>query len=268
MAMSSITPSHVQTMVKSLSATMAPGSVRGVYSVLAAIFRTAIRDRVVANSPAAADIRLPEVAERQVEPLSLEQVEILADAVGPLYRPLGRPWRRRRPSGGRSARNADRRDRLPTPAALRHSAGGHRQARDHDRSTEDEDLRADRSAGGRCPHRARLGTRRPPGRAVLTASSSPTTVRPSLRTASARRGRGLSARWACRRAPVPRSAPHLRQRPDHHGLLGQGGPGAPGPQERGHDARHLLPPVAARRRPGPGRSSELLRRRCVTCVSR
>jgi integrase len=88
MAMASITPSHVQTMVKSLSETMAPGTVRGVYSALAAIFRTAIRDRVVANSPATPDIRLPEVAQRRVVPLALEQVETLADAVGPLYRPL------------------------------------------------------------------------------------------------------------------------------------------------------------------------------------
>ena len=88
MAMASITPSHVQTMVKSLSATMAPGSVRGIYSVLAAIFRTAIRDRVVANSPATPDIRLPEVAQRRIVALTLEQVETVADAVGPLYRPL------------------------------------------------------------------------------------------------------------------------------------------------------------------------------------
>ena len=51
MAMASITPSRVQTMVKSLSETMSPGSVRGIYSVLAAIFRTAVRDKVVASSP-------------------------------------------------------------------------------------------------------------------------------------------------------------------------------------------------------------------------
>ncbi len=88
MAMAAITPSHVQTTVKSLSTTMAPGSVRGIYSVLASIFRTAIRDRVVANSPATPDIRLPEVAQRRVEPLTLAQVETLADAVGPRYRPL------------------------------------------------------------------------------------------------------------------------------------------------------------------------------------
>lgn len=88
MAMASITPSRVQTMVKSLSETMSPGSVRGIYSVLAAIFRTAVRDKVVASSPATPDIRLPEVAQRRIVPLTLEQVETLADAVGPLYRPL------------------------------------------------------------------------------------------------------------------------------------------------------------------------------------
>jgi integrase len=88
MAMASITSSRVQALVKDLSTTMAPGSVQGIYSVLASIFRTAIRDRVVANSPATRDISLPEVAQRRVEPLTLEQVETLADAVGAHYRPL------------------------------------------------------------------------------------------------------------------------------------------------------------------------------------
>jgi integrase len=86
--MASITPSRVQAMVKDLSATMAPGSVRGIYTVLASIFRTAIRDHVVANSPCTSDIKLPEVAQRRIVPLTLEQLETLADAVGPLYRPL------------------------------------------------------------------------------------------------------------------------------------------------------------------------------------
>jgi len=66
---------------------MAPGSVRGIYSVLASIFRTAIRDRVVASSPCTA-IKLPEAAQRRIEPLADEQVETLADAVGAHYRPL------------------------------------------------------------------------------------------------------------------------------------------------------------------------------------
>lgn len=87
-AMASITPSQVQMMVKSLSATMAPGSVRGIHSVLASIFLTAIRDRVVASSPCTPDIKLPEVVQRRIVPLTLEQVETLADAVGAHYRPL------------------------------------------------------------------------------------------------------------------------------------------------------------------------------------
>jgi integrase len=87
LAMTSITSSRVQALVKALSPTMAPGSVRGIYSVLAAIFRTAIRDRVVASSPCT-DIKLPEAAQRRIEPLTVEQVEILADAVGAHYRPL------------------------------------------------------------------------------------------------------------------------------------------------------------------------------------
>ena len=87
MAMASITPSRVRAMVKDLSGTMAPGSVQGIYSVLASIFLTAIRDRIVAESPCT-DIKLPEAAQRRIEPLTVEQVEILADAVGAHYRPL------------------------------------------------------------------------------------------------------------------------------------------------------------------------------------
>ncbi len=85
--MSSLTTSMVQTFVKSLSETLAPGTVRGVYSTLAAIFRAAIRDRVVATSPCV-DVKLPQGEQRRVEPLSLEAVETLADAVGAHYRPL------------------------------------------------------------------------------------------------------------------------------------------------------------------------------------
>jgi integrase len=85
-AMASVTPS--QAMIKSLSETMAPGTIRGVHSVLSAIYRTAVRDRVVAQSPCTDDIRLPESAQRLVEPLTLDQVEAVADAVGSLYRPL------------------------------------------------------------------------------------------------------------------------------------------------------------------------------------
>lgn len=64
MAMASITPSHVQTMVKSLSTTMAPGSVRGIYSVLASIFRTAIRTGswpTPPPPPISSSLRLPSV---------------------------------------------------------------------------------------------------------------------------------------------------------------------------------------------------------------
>jgi hypothetical protein len=84
LGMASITPSRVQTMVKELSTTMAPGTVRGIYKVLASIFATAIRDRVVASSPCSPEIKLPEESGRRVEPLTVEEVEVLANAVGEL----------------------------------------------------------------------------------------------------------------------------------------------------------------------------------------
>lgn len=85
--MSSITPSTVEAWVKGLTETLAPGTVRGVYRVLVAVFGAVVRDRVVATSPCTG-VKLPRTTSRSVEPLTLESVELLADAVGDRYRPL------------------------------------------------------------------------------------------------------------------------------------------------------------------------------------
>jgi integrase len=85
--LSSVTPSVVQTLVKQLSTSLAPGTVRGVYTVLCAIYRAAVRDRLVTSSPCVS-IKLPRVEVRRVEPLSVEGVEAVADAVGIKCRPL------------------------------------------------------------------------------------------------------------------------------------------------------------------------------------
>lgn len=85
--LSSVTPSVVQTLVKQLSTSLAPGTTKGVYTVLTAIYRAAVRDRLVTSSPCVS-IKLPRVEGRRVEPLSVEAVEAVADAVGIKYRPL------------------------------------------------------------------------------------------------------------------------------------------------------------------------------------
>jgi len=265
----SITPSQVQAMVKSLSETMSPGSVRGIHSVLASIFRTAIRDRVVANSPVTPDIRLPEVAQRRVEPLTLEQVETLADAVGPLYRPLvvlgagaglrvgealgmpvgGIDFPRRQLSVTQQAVTVRRVTTIAVPKtktsvrtipladAVLTELAGCLEGRD----AAPADLLVAGKDGVPIPQNRFSQTW---SRAVRRAGLPPGTRFHDLRHtyASALIASGCSVK-------VVRS-------------------GAPGPQERGDDARHLQPPVAARRRPSSRRRPDFLRWRSVIGVSR
>ena len=65
---------------------VAPATVEVVYRYLAAIFRSAVRDRVIVTSPCV-DVRLPRSVARQVVPLETEPVLALADAVPD--RPVG-----------------------------------------------------------------------------------------------------------------------------------------------------------------------------------
>jgi hypothetical protein len=47
----SVRPSEVQTFVKGLMLTLSPGTVRGIDSVLCALYRAAVRDRLVSENP-------------------------------------------------------------------------------------------------------------------------------------------------------------------------------------------------------------------------
>jgi integrase len=79
--------SEVEAWVKGLSATMKPGTVGGIYRVLASLYLAAVRDRLVAQSPCVG-IALPKAHKRLVVPLTLEQVDAAAAAIGDRYRPL------------------------------------------------------------------------------------------------------------------------------------------------------------------------------------
>ena len=79
--------SEVQAWVKSLSATLAPGSVELVYRWVSTIFKAAVGDRLIAASPCVR-IALPKRAATKVVPLSVSEVESLADAVPARYRAL------------------------------------------------------------------------------------------------------------------------------------------------------------------------------------
>jgi integrase len=81
----SIRPSEIQALVSGLD--LAPSSVRPVFGILKSVFTAAVRDRVISVNPAD-QVKLPEVPRRQVQPLTVDQVQALADAIRPEYRAL------------------------------------------------------------------------------------------------------------------------------------------------------------------------------------
>lgn len=78
---------EVQALVTRLAETLAPSTVRTVHSYVAAVFKAAVADRLIATSPCQR-IALPKATPARVEPLSVDAVEALADAVPDRYRAL------------------------------------------------------------------------------------------------------------------------------------------------------------------------------------
>jgi integrase len=72
----------VQGFVTASSSTLAPSSVKVAYSVVVAVFRAAVRDRVVPSSPCEG-IRLPEPRKRRVEVPGVEVLDVLAAGLPP-----------------------------------------------------------------------------------------------------------------------------------------------------------------------------------------
>jgi integrase len=85
--LASVLPSDVQALVKRLSMDLAPSTVGVVHRILAGIFKAAVRDRRIVASPCEGT-KLPKVHRRRVEPLTLEAVQALTDAVPDRYRAL------------------------------------------------------------------------------------------------------------------------------------------------------------------------------------
>lgn len=80
-----IRPSEVQAFVAGLA--LAPGSVRTVFATLRAILAAAVRDRAIGHDPCER-IKLPAVERKRIVPLSVGQVDALADAVPPECRAM------------------------------------------------------------------------------------------------------------------------------------------------------------------------------------
>lgn len=86
-AIASIRPSEVQSWVKGRAEVLAPSTVEVVYRYLVAIFRAAAEDRVIAQSPCRG-VKLPRQERRQVEPLAVEVVQAITEAMPTRYRAL------------------------------------------------------------------------------------------------------------------------------------------------------------------------------------
>src|SRR3954463_4712374 len=83
----SVLPSDIQSLVKRLSNTLAPGTVGVVHRILAAVLKAAVRDRRIIASPCEGT-KLPKNPKERIEPLSVDAVEALTDAMPGRYRGL------------------------------------------------------------------------------------------------------------------------------------------------------------------------------------
>jgi integrase len=85
--LSTIRPSEVQAWVTTLSRTLAPATVQVIHGIVAAIFKAAMRDRLVSSSPCDST-KLPKKRPTEVIPLSTSTVLTLAETVPERYRAL------------------------------------------------------------------------------------------------------------------------------------------------------------------------------------
>ncbi|HEX3541227.1 MAG TPA: hypothetical protein VHT75_12395 [Acidimicrobiales bacterium] len=86
-AFGSIRRSEIQGLIKGLDGELAPATVVLIYRWVVSIFRSAVADRVIAETPCRA-IKLPNVDKAKVVQLSVETVEALIGAVPARYRAL------------------------------------------------------------------------------------------------------------------------------------------------------------------------------------
>lgn len=85
----SIRPADIQKLVKTLSATLAPSTVEGIYSHVATIFGDAVDNRIITKSPCVG-IKLPKAQKRQVVPLPEETVHAIFELISRRFRNLAR----------------------------------------------------------------------------------------------------------------------------------------------------------------------------------
>jgi integrase len=84
---STIRPTEIQAWVTGKTATMAPATVGVLHSIVASVFKAAVRDRKLMASPCDGT-KLPKEQPREIVPLTTEAVEALVDAVPERYKAL------------------------------------------------------------------------------------------------------------------------------------------------------------------------------------
>lgn len=83
--LNTIRSTTVQALVTDLSARLAPSTLKLAYGYVVAVFRAAVRDKVISSSPCEG-VKLPAPRRRQVEVLPLEVVDVLAVNLPPRFR--------------------------------------------------------------------------------------------------------------------------------------------------------------------------------------
>jgi integrase len=251
--MSSILPSDVQAWVRRLEAggvdrkPLAPATIGVVHSLVAGVFKSAVRDRRIVSNPSEGT-KLPRVERQKVVPPTTEQVEVLRDAMPEVLRALvtfaaGTGLRQ----GEVFGLTVDRLDMLRREVHVDRQLVGLDGLGAEVRATEDGRERAHRPAAS---GRRRLSGRalgRVPGRGRARvhprwSRGHPATVRPPVAACS-----GLSGP-SCPIRPA-RLAALLRESPDPSRREREDGPGAARTCLRGRDAGHLQPHVARLGRP-------------------
>lgn len=87
MPIHSIHRSNIQDLIDSLKGTLEPRTVRLTYTIIATVFRRALNDEIIGRTPCR-DIELPAIEEKDVVPLTVEQVESLASVIDPRFRAM------------------------------------------------------------------------------------------------------------------------------------------------------------------------------------
>jgi integrase len=85
--LAAIRPTQVQALVKKLSETYSPGTVRGIFHVLTQLFAAAVEDRLLSTSPCRR-ITLPTADDEAIVPPTVEEVQAFRDALPERYRAL------------------------------------------------------------------------------------------------------------------------------------------------------------------------------------